>query len=117
MIGWFSVGFYFIDLVVDKIIVVFKHNDNGQYILESSAGNSFTVRAGNDPELQRGTKIILLTKEDQAEFIQEKIKEIVKKLSKFTGYPIKLLVQKDKEKMISDNETDAEPKVLGRPLC
>merc|ERR1711963_775597 len=63
-----------------------------QYVWESSAGGSFTIRSGNDDELKRGTKIVLHMKEDMTEFIEEKkVKEIVKKHSQFIGYPIKML--------------------------
>merc|ERR1712102_172573 len=45
------------------------------------------------------------------EYLEEKkIKEIVKKHSQFIGYPIRLLVQKERNKEISDDEAEDEKK-------
>merc|ERR1711972_587606 len=119
MIRQFGVGFYSAYLVSDKVIVRTKHNDDEQYVWESSAGGTFTVRPDTHSphQLARGTEITLILKEDCQSFIEEKkVKEIVKKHSQFVAFPITLFTVKEEEKEIDDeddsdddDDEDADP--------
>jgi len=112
MIGQFGVGFYSSYLGAEKVVVRSKHNDDEQYLWESSAGGVFTVAPDTEgDDLVRGTEITLYLKEDCKKYAEEKtLKDLIKKHSQFIGFPIYLEVEKEEEKEVSDDEEEAEDK-------
>ena len=98
MIGQFGVGFYSAYLVADKVSVISKHNDDIQYIWESTAGGSFSISTDNSMELKRGTAIILHLKDDMHNYLEEhEIRRLIKKHNQFIDFPIYLQTVKTRE--------------------
>merc|ERR1712098_636275 len=112
MIGQFGVGFYSSYLGAEKVVVRSKHNDDEQYIWESSAGGVFTVATDTDgDDLVRGTEITLYLKEDCKKYAEEKtLKDLIKKHSQFIGFPIYLQVEKEEAGDKDEEAADDEPK-------
>merc|ERR1711881_273083 len=118
LIGQFGVGFYSVYLVADKVTVKTKHNDDKQYIWESTADSSFTIKedpAGNT--LGRGSEITLHLKDDCKEFTEpDKIKDLVKKYSEFISFPIYLKETKTVEKEVPVEEEKKETKKVSEEV-
>lgn len=109
-IGQFGVGFYSAFLVGDKVSVVSKNNNDRCYMWESTAGENFTVTEVDDPELKRGTKIIVHVKEDAKEYLNEDtLLKIINTHSNYITYPI--YFQKTKSREVEVEEEKVEEKV------
>jgi heat shock protein beta len=108
LIGQFGVGFYSVFLVAESVTVVTKHNDDVQYIWQSTADGSFTVAP--DPRgntLGRGTQIIIHLKEDANEYAKvDTLKRLVAKYSEFINFPISVWASHDETKQVPMNEEE-----------
>ena len=75
-----SSNFYLSSLVVDKVILRTKHNDDHQIICESRADGSFNAPRDDDGyQLGRGTEIILFLKEKEVSKINPLFHHIFKR--------------------------------------
>jgi heat shock protein 90kDa beta len=114
LIGQFGVGFYSVYLVADRVRVTTKHNDDKQYVWESSADGSFTVEEDDGEALGRGTDITLYLKEDATEFVdQNKLEELLKRYSQFITFPIYLKTTRQESVEVPVEDEEAEPKDAG----
>uniref|UniRef100_A0A8C5VH86 Histidine kinase/HSP90-like ATPase domain-containing protein n=1 Tax=Microcebus murinus TaxID=30608 RepID=A0A8C5VH86_MICMU len=110
MIGQFGIGFYSVYLVAEKVTVITKHNDDEQHAWESSEAGLFTVRSDTGEPMGCGTKVILHSKEDQTEYLEERrIKEIVKKHSQLKKRKTRRRRKKKKKRNLeSDDKLEIE---------
>ena len=93
----FGKGFYSAYLVADRVTVTSKHENDAQYVWESSGGDSFTIRRDYGEPLGRGTKVILHLKKHLLFYnylLETSFKRVVSNHLQLIGYPIMLFVEK-----------------------
>jgi heat shock protein beta len=90
--------------------VASKHNEDDQYIWESTADSSFTI--AKDPRgnsLGRGSEITIYLKEDAGEFLdQHRLEELIKRYSEFITFPISLYTSKTEEVEVEDEDDSVD---------
>ncbi len=89
LIGKFGVGFYSIFMVADQVIVETRNADKDSkgYRWTSSGEADYSIEEIDKKE--RGTKISFTLKESSQEFADEyRVKDIIKKYSNFSDFPI-----------------------------
>ncbi len=95
LIGQFGVGFYSAFLVGERVDVITKHEDDEMYKWSSTADGTFSIIPFNDPDLKRGTKIIIHLKDKDQRYLDDyEIKRIINIHSTYTQYPIFLWLEK-----------------------
>lgn len=101
LIGQFGVGFYAAFMVAEKITVETRSASGDKAWLWESAGNgTYTLAQGQREE--RGTRIELVIKEDEKEFLEEwRLKGIVRKYSDYVTYPILWTDKDNKEERLN----------------
>jgi molecular chaperone HtpG len=107
-IGQFGVGFYSGYLISDKIVVVSKHNDDEQYMWESTGNGTFDIQKDEtDYQLKRGSILMLHIKDDMTEYLEDsKITSLIKKHNQFIEFPIYVETQKTREVELENSEQE-----------
>lgn len=88
LIGQFGVGFYSAFMVADSVdVITRKAGEKEAWLWSSDGKGQFTIESSEREE--RGTTVILHTKKDAKEFLEEvRIRHIVKTYSDHIGFPV-----------------------------
>jgi len=117
-IGQFGVGFYSTFLAATTVTVTTKHNDDVQYVWESSDADQGSYTIATDPRgntLGRGTLVSLHLRPDADEYLDEnKLREMIRRYSEFINFPIYLYAPHEKDTF--DDLTEEEAKVTEEEL-
>jgi len=107
LIGQFGVGFYSSFMAADEIHVHTKSYMKGSkgLIWKSTGDNNYTIEEKG--KKQRGTRIELLLKEDEKEFLEKtRVRNVIDKHSRFVPFPIYI----ESEKIESREAIWTQPK-------
>jgi molecular chaperone HtpG len=101
LIGQFGVGFYSAFMVAEKITVESRSAQGGEsWIWESQGGGTYSMSPGTRE--QRGTRIELVLKEEDKEFLEEwRLKDIIKKYSNYVTYPVSIVDKENKTERVN----------------
>jgi molecular chaperone HtpG len=101
LIGQFGVGFYAAFMVAEKIIVETRAaSGDTAWIWESEGNGTYSLNKGNKED--RGTRIELVIKEEEKEFLEEwRLKGIIRKYSDYVTYPILWTDKDNKEERLN----------------
>ena len=111
-IGQFGVGFYSAFIVADQVTLTTRRAGGKQGACwESDGRGGYDLsRTGTIP---RGTSVTLHLKEDETEFLEDyRLREIIKRYSDHTPFPIRLQSRDDKGQPTGDWDTANQAKAL-----
>ena len=112
-IGQFGVGFYSSYLVADNVKLYTKHNNDVEYVWESTSDKTYTIAVNETPRLTRGTQLHLSIKDELSEYLNiNTVKETIKRYTEFINYPIEILESRE----IEEGDTPSTPTDKGVAL-